>query len=196
MIRQSPLLAFVTALALLESLAGSAAAQGTPTSAEAVPPTLAPPASSVLLFTLDAHGVQIYACQAKPDDATAFIWTFKAPEAELLNAQGEVVGHHVAGPTWQGLDGSAVVGTVLQRAEAPKPGAIPWLLLEAKAHAGSGVFATITHIQRLDTVGGVAPSEGCDAAHAGSEARIPYAATYAFYYPVQLATPSAATPAA
>jgi len=194
--RVSTLLAFVTTLALLGSLAVAASAQGTPTSPDGVPANLAPPASSVLLFSLAARGVQIYTCQAKPDDATAFVWTFSAPEAELLNGRGEVVGHHFAGPTWQGQDGSAVVGAVLQRADAPQPGAIPWLLLEAKSHRGRGVFATITHIQRLDTAGGVAPTEGCDAAHAGAEVRVHYTATYAFYYPAAPATPGAATPAA
>jgi hypothetical protein len=170
-------------------------AQGRPTSAADIPAILAPPASSIFLVSLEARGVQIYTCEAKPDDATEFEWTFKAPEAELVNSRGEVVGSHFAGPTWQGQDGSAVVAAVLERADAPTPGAIPWLLLEATEHTGSGVFATVTYIQRLDTVGGVAPSVGCDAAHAGAEAREPYEATYAFFYPATPATPSAATPA-
>ena len=196
MVRASTPFALIAAIALIGSVTGLAAAQGTPTSAEDVPTILAPPASSVLLFELGARGVQIYACEAKPDDATAFVWTFKAPEAELFNSRGEVVGNHFAGPTWQGQDGSAVVGAVLVRADSPEPGAIPWLLLEAKEHTGSGAFSTIAHVQRLDTTGGVAPTEGCDAAHAGTEVREPYEATYAFYYPAVPATPGAATPAA
>jgi hypothetical protein len=150
----------------------------------------------VLLFELGARGVQIYACEAKPDDATAFVWTFKAPEAELFNERGEVVGSHFAGPTWQGQDDSAVVGAVLERADSPDQGAIPWLLLEAKENAGSGALSTITHIQRLDTAGGVAPTEGCDADHAGAEVREPYVATYAFYYPAGSGATLTATPAA
>jgi hypothetical protein len=161
-----------------------------------VPANLAPPADAVLLFDLHARGVQIYTCAAKPDDASAFVWTFKAPEADLFNRRGEVVGDHFAGPTWQGFDGSAVVGTVLEHADSPDPGSIPWLLLKAKEHVGSGVFSTITYVQRLDTVGGAAPSAGCDANHAGAEVRQPYEATYAFYYPSAPATPDAATPAA
>jgi hypothetical protein len=193
MIRASVALAHLLALALLVSVAGSALAQGTPTTADEVPAILAPPAGAVLLFELAARGVQIYACEADPDDATAFVWTFKAPEAELLNWRGEVVGSHFAGPTWQGLDGSMVVGAVLERADSPEPGAIPWLLLEATGHAGSGAFSTITHIQRLETAGGAAPAEGCDADHAGEEVRVDYEATYAFYYPT---APMSATPAA
>ena len=194
MIRVSVALAHLVAIAVLVGLAGSATAQGTPATAENVPTNLAPPAGSVLVFELGARGVQIYACEADPDDATAFVWTFKAPEAELLNGRGEVVGQHFAGPTWQGHDGSAVVGTVLERADSPDAGSIPWLLLEATEHAGSGVFSTITHIQRLNTAGGAAPTEGCDADHAGDEVRSPYEATYAFYYPA--APADAATPAA
>lgn len=180
---------------LLVILAGTAIAQGTPAD-EGIPANLVPPAGSVLLFELQARGVQIYACEAKPDDASAFVWTFKAPEAELLNARGEVVGRHFAGPTWQGSDGSAVVGTVRERADSPEAGSIPWLLLEAKDHAGSGVFSTVTHVQRLATAGGAAPAAGCDAAHAGEEVRQPYEATYAFSYPATPATLAAATPAA
>jgi hypothetical protein len=101
----------------------------------------------------------------------------------LFNARGEVVGNHFAGPTWQGQDGSGVVGAVVKRADAPSKNAIPWLLLEAKSHAGAGAFSTITHIQRLDTKGGIAPKKGCDATHVEKEVRVPYEATYAFYYP-------------
>ena len=173
-------LGFFAAFAMMVGFAGSATAQGMYT--ESVPANLVPPDGSVLLFELQADGVQIYTCAAKPDDATAFVWTFKAPEAELINSQGIVAGHHFGGPTWEGFDGSSVVGNVLERADSPDAGSIPWLLLEAKDHAGTGAFSTITYVQRLDTVGGAAPADGCDSSHAGDEVRQPYQATYAFYY--------------
>ncbi len=178
--------------AALMSLAGTAAAHQSPAtpSSDDIPANLVPPADAILLFELSATGVQIYSCEADPEDDTEFVWTFKAPEADLLNRHGELVGTHFAGPTWQGHDGSSVVGAVLERADSPDTGAIPWLLLEATEHTGSGAFSTITYVQRLDTVGGVAPDEGCDADHAGDEVRQPYEATYAFFYP---STP-AATP--
>lgn len=182
------------ALLMVIGLAGSAIAQGTPAASGRIPANLAPPAGSVLLFELHASGVQIYTCAAKPDDASVFVWTFKAPEADLLNARGEIVGRHFAGPTWQGTDGSAVVGAVAERADAPEAGSIPWLLLAAKEHQGNGAFASVTYVQRLDTVGGVAPAGGCDADHAGAEVRQPYQATYAFFYPAAPTAPEA-TPA-
>jgi hypothetical protein len=182
-IRVARLLTLFTALALIVGLAGAVTAKGKPALAKEVPPDLMPPASAVLLFELGARGDQIYTCAAKPEDPAAFIWTFKAPQAELFNARGEVVGSHFAGPTWQGQDGSSVVGELLARVDAPSKKAIPWLLLKAKSHAGDGAFSTITHIQRLDTKCGVAPGKGCDATHAGEEVRVPYKATYAFYHP-------------
>jgi hypothetical protein len=186
MIRAAFRLTLIATLALIVGLAGSASAKGKPTGDKPVPPELNPPASAALLFELGARGVQIYACEATANDPAAFVWTFKGPEAELLNARGEVVGTHFGGPTWQANDGSAVVAAVAARADAPTPKkAIPWLLLEAKSHTGSGAFATVTHIQRLDTVGGVAPKKGCDADHEGEVARVPYKATYAFFYPAE-----------
>ena len=183
MLRVSLAFARLAAIALFATLAGSVGAQGMPATGEDVPARLEPPADSVLLFELGARGVQIYACEAEPDNATTYVWTFKAPEAELLNARGEVVGSHYAGPTWEVLDGSTVVAAVVDRAGAPDPDAIPWLLLVAKERASNGVFSMITHIQRLATVGGIAPSAGCDGDHVGEVARVPYEATYAFFYP-------------
>lgn len=184
MVRARSRHALFISVALFGGLVGFAPAQGAPAGGDEIPAILAPASESVMLFALQARGVQIYACDARPDDPATFVWTFQAPEAELRNERGEVVGRHFAGPTWQSHDGSAVVGAVLERADAPEPDAIPWLLLEATEHAGSGAFATTTHIQRLDTAGGVAPAAGCDATHAGEEVREPYEATYAFFYSV------------
>jgi hypothetical protein len=135
-----------------------------------------------LLFTTFATGTQVYTCTAPVDEPERFAWTFKAPEAALQNETGEQVGTHYAGPTWEGNDGSRVVGEVVARTDAPAPDAIPWLLLKAKSTAGRGVFSTVTYIQRLETTGGVAPADGCDHSAAGVERAVPYTATYAFFY--------------
>ncbi len=142
-----------------------------------VPPALAVPAGNKLAFHLDAIGVQIYGCQTT---ATGFGWVFQAPEAKLLNRGGHVVGKHYAGPTWESKDGSKVVGSKLA-AFVSDPSAIPWLLLGAVSHEGTGRMEEVTFIQRLDTAGGLAPTTGCDVDHVGAVARVDYAATYFFY---------------
>ena len=139
-----------------------------------------PDGQAVLLKGL-AKGVQIYVCKPKADDPSKFEWSFKAPEADLTNEQGEKIAKHYAGPTWEASDGSKVIGEVQQKTDAPKPGAVPWLLLKAKSNEGAGAFGKVTYIQRVDTEGGVAPAAGCDQAHTKTEARVDYKANYYFY---------------
>jgi Protein of unknown function (DUF3455) len=147
-----------------------------------VPEKLRVAPDQVLAFDFRGEGVQIYVCTASKDDATKFEWMLKAPEAQLFDAAGRQVGKHYAGPTWEGNDGSKVVGELKARDDGPDPNAIPWLLLSAKASSGSGMFGNTTSVQRLRTVGGKAPAEGCGkAADTGSEVRVPYQARYAFY---------------
>jgi Protein of unknown function (DUF3455) len=127
---------------------------------------------------LQGKGFQVYTCAPSPG---GFAWQLKAPDAALSDATGAVVGHHFAGPSWQANDGSTVVGEVLAASPAPSTGAIPWLVLRAKSHSGSGAFASVAYIARTATQGGVAPAAGCDGAHKDAETRIPYTATYVLF---------------
>lgn len=145
------------------------------------PQELRAPADQVLALEALASGVQIYECSANQDQPARFDWVFKAPEAELFDRTGRRVGKHYAGPTWESTDGSLVVGEVKARDAGPDPGAIPWLLLSAKSNSGTGVFSQIKSIQRLQTVGGKAPSTPCSQDNAKQVVRVPYKAAYYFY---------------
>ena len=129
-------------------------------------------------IVLTGTGAQIYTCAQAEG---GYGWKLKAPDAVLTDAAGRRVGHHFAGPSWQSDDGSLVTGEVLVASPAPQAGAIPWLVLAAKSHTGQGSFAGVAYIVRSATQGGVAPAAGCDAAHAGSETRVDYSATYTFF---------------
>jgi len=144
-----------------------------------VPATLQAPVGQVPYLEALATGVQIYECSQKADGS--FEWAFKAPEATLASRTGQPLGKHYAGPTWESTDGSTVVGEVKARDPGPTPTAIPWLLLGAKAHAGSGIFTAAQSIQRVATAGGLAPAEPCNAGTLRQVARVPYTATYYFY---------------
>lgn len=137
-----------------------------------------PPAGMTLVLEASADGVQIYACEIKDK---VFSWVFKAPEANLFGDDDRQIGTHFAGPSWKANDGSTVVGEVVAQADAPDGDAIPWLLLRAKSHSGTGLFAAVSYIRRADTTGGVAPETGCDAGHLSEQARMRYSATYQFY---------------
>jgi hypothetical protein len=136
---------------------------------------ITPPAGTERIASLHATGYQVYECKA---GASGPQWAFKAPEAELTE-NGQRVGTHYAGPTWEAADGSKVVGQVVS--SAPSAGTIPHLLLQRKDGSGAGRFAKVAFVVRHDTVGGLAPSQPCDAAAVSSLAKSPYEATYDFY---------------
>jgi hypothetical protein len=150
--------------------------------AVAVPENLQPAASEAFAMTVPARGVQIYECRARKEGA-GFEWAFVAPDAELFDAKSRAVGTHGAGPVWQANDGSRIVGTVKARADAPAANAIPWLLLSSKSAGPAGVFSAVTSIQRINTVGGTAPTTPCNDGLKGTTVRVPYTADYLFYVP-------------
>ena len=169
----------VAGIALASGLSGCADMTAAPPAA--IPEALKVPDGQVLMMKTQGNGVQIYQCGAAKDDAARFEWTLKAPEAALFDTSGNPIGKHYAGPSWEALDGSKVVGEVKARDNGPDPAAIPWLLLGAKSNSDSGVFSAVRYVQRLYTVGGKAPADGCDGGHAGAEVRVAYKAAYYFY---------------
>ena len=164
----------------LVSAAVCAAVLSACASAPAVPAALVPAGESPVA-RVAARGVQIYECRAKAGSAAGAEWAFVAPDAELYDAAGRPVGKHYAGPHWEDADGSKVVGSVKARADAPVAGAVPWLLLNVRSVGGAGRFAKVTSVQRINTVGGIAPAAGCDTRSIGASARVPYTADYVLF---------------
>lgn len=133
---------------------------------------LAAPEGSTLLLEAFAVGVQVYRWNGTS-------WGSSVPSATLYAdaMQEGQIGTHFGGPTWQGNSGGKVVGAVAERCPVDAA-SIPWLSLTAIPD-GPGVFSKVTFIQRLNTVGGVAPSVA--GSFVGEEARVPYTADYLFY---------------
>ena len=145
-----------------------------------LPDGLAPPANEQAAFTWGALGTQNYECKVNAGGALA--WAFVAPEAELFNANKGKAGFHGAGPHWTALDGSKTVGEVKARAPAQRSADIPWLLLATKPAGGPGKLANITSVQRINTVGGIAPATGCtQAADLGKTSKQGYTADYVYF---------------
>jgi hypothetical protein len=144
----------------------------------AIPEALNPTPTEVIAMVVPARGVQVYQCRAK---GAGHEWAFVAPDAELLDVRGNVIGRHGAGPFWQAADGSRVEGTLKARADAPVAGAIPWLLLDTKSTGPAGAFSATTSIQRVNTVGGLTPAAPCNGVTAGTQERVHYTADYRFF---------------
>ena len=134
---------------------------------------IAAPEGNRVVFHVYAVGVQIYSW-----DGTA--WAFVAPEATLYADAGlhGQVGTHYAGPTWESNSGSKVVETRVDGC-TPDPTAIQWLLLRTVSQEGSGIFSDVTYVQRVNTVGGLAPA--APGTLVGEEREVPYTAEYIFY---------------
>lgn len=126
-----------------------------------------------LIYRTYAIGVQIYRWNGTN-------WAFVAPEANLYADPGfrGQVGTHYAGPTWESNSGSFVVARRVDGCTVD-PSAVQWLLLEAVSTSGSGIFGKVSFVQRVNTVGGIAPAAA--GLTVGDEARMPYTTEYYFY---------------
>jgi hypothetical protein len=147
-------------------------AAGTDNRAPEVPGDIAVPANNKVHFHGFAQGVQIYTWDG-------FSWGSAVPRAKLFDADGNIVVHHFAGPTWQSNSGSKVVAGVVLPTVTPDPDSIPWLLLKAVTTEGPGILANTSFIHRVNTVGGKAPSQ--NGVEVGQVAEVPYTAEYYFY---------------
>src|SRR4029078_13593226 len=96
------------ALALLLSSASVLSASAQPP----LPDAIAAPGETVVL-TLHAEGAQVYECKAGADGKLA--WASREPIAPLL-LDGKTVGRHYAGPNWEHIDSSAVLGKAVGNA--------------------------------------------------------------------------------
>jgi Protein of unknown function (DUF3455) len=147
-----------------------------------IPADLQAPAGEKVILRAHAIGWQIYTCGAGADGKPQ--WTLKAPDADLHDQKGLVIGHHFAGPTWKYKDGSEVLGKAIAHVESPDSKSIPWLLVSATGHSGAGLFERVTSVQRVHTHGGKPPAvTECDPATPGTEVRSSYTADYYFYAP-------------
>jgi hypothetical protein len=201
------LIACVTALAVVFTVALPHAAQsdaqwqpaqGNSISVPPVPTKLEVDAPDEVVFVGHAFGTQNYVCL--PSGA-GVAWSLFTPQATLLRKHGLQLTTHFFSPNpeedsivvraaWQhSRDSSTVWAGVSESSSDPNfvaPGAIPWLKLETKGvqegPTGGDQLTDVTFIQRLNTVGGAAPTTGCSlATEIGSRAFVPYRADYFFY---------------
>jgi hypothetical protein len=128
------------------------------------------------VLRLTGRGVQVFRCEKR--DAQG-VWVFRQPDAELLDGGGKTVGRHGANFSFEHVDGSRLIATIAANDEAPKPTDLRWLLMTTKSY-GSGAFEGVTHVQRVNTAGGMPPAT-CDLAHSGRVLRVDFTADFVFY---------------
>jgi hypothetical protein len=149
--------------------------------APSVPADIVVPDGHKPYLVAHAEGVQIYSCTSVPG---GHAWRLLAPRATLIAENGTQLGSHYGGPTWEARDGSTIVAK-RDGGVSVDPTAVDWLRLKTDTTAsgpdGDRLTAT-TYIQRIHTVGGLAPAAAdCDADTVAERREVPYSADYVFF---------------
>ena len=165
-----------------------------------VPDRLQPLEGNEVFLIGHAFGTQDYVCAAS-GSGVAFVLT--TPEAVLFDNPARRIVNHYFSPnpveggtiraTWQSTRDSSVfwgsvskVATSITDPDFVAPDAIAWLLLSQagvlEGVGGGTTLSVATFVQRVNTVGGLAPSLGCNSpADIGKTAFVPYEADYVFF---------------
>jgi len=134
---------------------------------------------------LHAEGAQIYECQL--DAANRLVWQAREPAATLMDGDNSV-GHHYAALHWEAVDartlvwehkdGSSVKARIVARAAGRTEDDLPWLKFGVITQSGNGLLYGVTHVQRINTQGGVVRGP---CTQAGAYRSAPYSADYVFW---------------
>ena len=174
-----------------------------------VPPDLQVQAGNKAFLEGHAVGTQNYVCASSAASTTGVAYVLFTPEATLFNDDHDqlithffspnpdpsdpnvnpaVVAHGTIRATWQhSRDASTVWARLHPKGSAVvSRNAIAWLLLDVAGAedgpTGGDILTKTTFIQRVNTVGGLAPSAGCSlSTDVGNQAFVPYTADYIFY---------------
>jgi hypothetical protein len=171
-----------------------------------VPGTLEVEDGNAVFRVGHGFGTQNYVCAPSLTSITGYAFTLFTPQATLFDDAGDQLTTHFFSPnsdlsvkppeagairaTWEdSRDSSRVWAAVLQQssdASFVRPGAVAWLLLQTSGVAvgptGGDRLTQTTFIQRVNTLGGLAPTSGCSTFEdLGRKAFVPYSADYFFY---------------
>ncbi len=171
----------LAAAAALLTACGSMAPMAPKFSQDGLPEAIKVPMGNTVAMETVGVGEITYECRDKANAPGMTEWVFVGPNAVLNNRSGKQVGKYFGPPaTWESMDGSKLTATQLAVAPAGA-GNIPLQLVKANPAMGMGAMAGVTHIQRVATVGGVAPASLCSPANKGSKQVVKYQADYIFW---------------
>lgn len=131
-------------------------------------------------FMLSGNGAYIYQCRQSPLDPNAYEWGFVVPDATLYEGN-RTAAHHKTVGLYESLSDRSSISGVVRTTQAAGVANLPWVLIRAQPLSENGLFANVTSIQRVNTIGGAAPTTGCGPDNTGAEARVAYQADYYFY---------------
>ena len=197
--RRSMPIGGATALAAVLAMSLSQAAHAGEIKPPDMPDQLKVTDGSVVFLIGHARGTQNYICLPS---GSGFAFSLFTPEATLFDVDGsQLITHFFSRTpsdgrflaTWQdSRDTSSFWGAGVATATSSSDpdfvaaNAIAWVLLDradVKAGPTGDRLTKTTHVQRVNTHGGLAPSSGCSTlSDVGTKAIVPYTADYVFYF--------------
>lgn len=177
-------LGYLTPLAATALLAiAPAGAQAQPAAGNADQPAAVAPAASIHPpaghqfygdYSTTAGAFIRYGCNTSGE------WEFRTSHANLLAraVSGALQAEQVDGTTFRSADGAVVEVEEITTSPGWEATDLPWQLLKATAHSGTGRFTEVTYIVREGTVGGQPPAGSCKA---GETVDVTYLADYYVY---------------
>jgi hypothetical protein len=161
-----------------------------------VPTDLEVPATEEAFLLGRGVGTQNYICQ--PSASLGRVaWTLFTPQATLFSDDAEQLTTHFFSvnpdevginvrATWEDSKDTSTIWARALAAATVNPDAIAWVKLDVVGRrlgpTGGDTLFGATFVQRLNTVGGLAPVTGCDDPQdIGRKAFSPYTADYFFY---------------
>ena len=158
-----------------------------------IPSEIEVPAGAVLFLVGHGFGTQNYVCLPS---GTGVAFALFTPQATLFNDSVQQVTTHFFSPnpqekgtiraTWEHSRDTSMVWGAATRQVVVREDSIPWLRVDVTGAVpgptGGRALTPAKFIQRVNTVGGLAPSTGCSSpADVGNKQFVPYAADYLFY---------------
>ncbi len=145
-----------------------------------LPKSVKPGGGYAFYRALTVEGKLVYECRA--DEAGKFSWSLIGVDSgKLYDENRKSVGDvSVDEGKWVWtIDGKRVTGKLEDgKVSTPKrPGAANWQRFKVTEDP----HTLAKYVVRLNTKGGAAPVGGCNATHHGTEARVPFTASYRFY---------------
>jgi hypothetical protein len=186
---------YIAALGTLATFALASSAHAQTLTPPTVPTEIEVQPPNQVFLIGHAVGTQNYECQ--PVASVGRVgWVLFTPQATLFGELDEQLTTHFFSPnpaedgvvraTWQDSQDTSTVWARATGSAVVDAEAIPWVRLQKAGTqvgpTGGTTLAVTTFIQRVNTVGGLAPATGCDGpTDAGKKAFVPYTADYVFY---------------
>jgi len=134
------------------------------------------PPTGIEVLRLEGRGSQVFRCESQP---AGLRWTYRLPEAELRDTKGQLVMRHGVNLSFEHVDGSRLVGDIVDHVPSPSGDSLPWLLLKTRVF-GEGALEGISYVQRINTVGGM-PPPSCESGQLSQVLRVPFSAEFVFF---------------